>query len=643
MLASPASPREAQADAEGSGRGGKGGSSKLAGATVFENPLASHPIPADAELPANASSAVPVATPAATPPRPKGGGRRRLDVAPPSPVSSLGTASAASAGASGRGLSAPPEGHVRRLTQNLVEILESLSGSVALPGQHHRTASTSSSRDMLPGVAGRGDSFATMADLEQGRSGQSSGPGSAPPFSAALGEQGSPAGNAPVVPMQHVRRLTNTLVDILRHVAASGQPGLAGDEADPEITPLGEATGLLLGRGGGSSVGGLPPLPDGPPSEFDDRLSLSSAATASTAGGATDAGTALLRAAFLKDEYRGDDVKPFFYSGPQVLASSPSRKMEDLEEAADQGKESAGQAAAAAEEAIPHRLVKKRAVNPWGLFVFVFFLAAFGFYVWARAAHTLGLGSMLWYGVLVLMVEIMGGLAMLPYGLCLTMRVTNGAPPLPDDKGQVHTVLPYHIRVIIPCYKEPLDVIQKTVTAALVAPIPAGCTRTVYLLDDGRDIDKKKFMRGLGVTNAVYVSGRKRAKGEMNGKSANINNAAKQIYPEGHAIPLTEVLCVFDADQVPNADFFLKMVPLLDGGQDVGMILSPQTFYNLNPDGDIFNHANVHFWDYTQPGYDALGLISCTGTNFLVRARAFQQAGWFPEWTLTEDFALASS
>lgn len=146
MLASPASPREAQADAEGSSRGGKGGSSKLAGATVFENPLASHPIPADAELPANASSAVPVATPAATPPRPKGGGRRRLDVAPPSPVSSLGTASAASAGASGRGLSAPPEGHVRRLTQNLVEILESLSGSVALPGQHHRTASTSSSR-----------------------------------------------------------------------------------------------------------------------------------------------------------------------------------------------------------------------------------------------------------------------------------------------------------------------------------------------------------------------------------------------------------------------------------------------------------------------------------------------------------------
>lgn len=45
---------------------------------------------------------------------------------------------------------------------------------------------------------------------------------------------------------------------------------------------------------------------------------------------------------------------------------------------------------------IPHRLQKQRAINWWGLFVLLFFLAAFIFYVWARAAHTLGLGPMLW-------------------------------------------------------------------------------------------------------------------------------------------------------------------------------------------------------------------------------------------------------
>ena len=39
-------------------------------------------------------------------------------------------------------------------------------------------------------------------------------------------------------------------------------------------------------------------------------------------------------------------------------------------------------------------------------------------------------------------------------------------------------------------------------------------------------------------------------------------------------------------------------------------------------------------------GYDALDFISCTGTNFMVRANAYQEAGWTPTWTLTEDFAL---
>ncbi len=42
------------------------------------------------------------------------------------------------------------------------------------------------------------------------------------------------------------------------------------------------------------------------------------------------------------------------------------------------------------------------------------------------------------------------------------------------------------------------------------------------------------------------------------------------------------------------------MVPLLDSGDDVGMVLSPQLFYNVNLKADIFNHANTHFWNYMQ-------------------------------------------
>ena len=40
--------------------------------------------------------------------------------------------------------------------------------------------------------------------------------------------------------------------------------------------------------------------------------------------------------------------------------------------------------------------------------------------------------------------------------------------------------------------------------------------------------------------------------------------------------PLASPLLAPLQHQVPNADFFLKTVPLLDGGADVGMVLSPQ-------------------------------------------------------------------
>ena len=78
-------------------------------------------------------------------------------------------------------------------------------------------------------------------------------------------------------------------------------------------------------------------------------------------------------------------------------------------------------------------------------------------------------------------------------------------------------------------------------------------------------------------------------------------------------IPGSEILCIFDADQVAKPEFFLRTVPLFDSGDDVGMVLSPQCFHNLDYHTDIFNHSNRQFWEYMQPGYDAWGFISCTG------------------------------
>ena len=57
----------------------------------------------------------------------------------------------------------------------------------------------------------------------------------------------------------------------------------------------------------------------------------------------------------------------------------------------------------------------------------------------------------------------------------------------------------------------------------------------------------------------------------------------------------------------------MKMLPLMDDGDDIAMVLSPQCFHNVHHQADIFNHTNIDFWEYTQIGYDALSFISCTG------------------------------
>ena len=71
-------------------------------------------------------------------------------------------------------------------------------------------------------------------------------------------------------------------------------------------------------------------------------------------------------------------------------------------------------------------------------------------------------------------------------------------------------------------------------------------------------------------------------------------------------IPLREIICVMDADMIASRPFFMKLVPLLDGGIDIGMILSPQKFHNVPKYQDIFNHSNIHFWEYMLPGFDAM-------------------------------------
>lgn len=155
------------------------------------------------------------------------------------------------------------------------------------------------------------------------------------------------------------------------------------------------------------------------------------------------------------------------------------------------------------------------------------FLGAFSFYMYIRIRYTLDIGIWLFYGVIVLMGECIGAFAVFLYAMCIVVK------PLDENARRDPTKAPpkckyrYHVRVVVPCYSESLAILQRTVMAAYNATLPAGCTRTVYLCDDGKDQKKREWVESLDSDDVVYVSGRKRKGKEMNGKSCNINNCLK--------------------------------------------------------------------------------------------------------------------
>ena len=292
---------------------------------------------------------------------------------------------------------------------------------------------------------------------------------------------------------------------------------------------------------------------------------------------------------------------------------------------------------------------RRRHVDTLGCFLFATFVAVTVAYACFRIQFSLvPLRGLLWYGVAVFAVEMLGALSIIFYGIWLTARPDNADINCATDAAPLRRR--YHIRVLVPCYNEPLAIVQRTVLAARRAAVPPGCEMTIYLCDDGKRADKRSFVESLSATDGphvVYITGRKRNAGRtLNGKSENLNHCLKLIYPADRGldevpnIPLAEVMCLFDADQSCSRSFFTALMPYIDSGDNVAVALSPQLMFNVSPDTDIFNHQNVHFWEKMQPGMDALGFISLTGTNMIMRSRALQDCGWFPTESVTEDWEL---
>ncbi|GFH05774.1 uncharacterized protein HaLaN_00291, partial [Haematococcus lacustris] len=298
----------------------------------------------------------------------------------------------------------------------------------------------------------------------------------------------------------------------------------------------------------------------------------------------------------------------------------------------------------------PARPAARSRVNPiahrWNIvpcLLFLIFLGSAAYYFVIRF-QGLAIGGWQPYPLFIICLELVGQTAFLPYAILLLRSVyptgSLGLPPGTDREAstaavagmtprtdQTATDCRLHVRVLVPCYKEPMEVVVATIMAAVSAGLPSMTRRqeTVYLCDDGKDAEKQAFIEALSATeDVVYVSGRTRKKGEVNGKSANLNFCLHSIYaslprselnPEDvdwSEISNKELVVVFDSDMCAKPDFFCKargsitsqppaspQLPqfifevMLD--DNLALCLTPQAFHNIDPDTDLFNSINVQF------------------------------------------------
>ncbi len=180
------------------------------------------------------------------------------------------------------------------------------------------------------------------------------------------------------------------------------------------------------------------------------------------------------------------------------------------------------------------------------------------------------------------------------------------------------------VDVLIPVYGESVEIVEPTIAAATRM---RGARVHVALLDDGDD----PAMRAMAFRHGVRYVQRREHQGA---KAGNINHAL--------GVTSSPYVMVLDCDHVPRPEFLERTMGLF-GDSKVALVQTPQCYANAR-DGGIAASAwaqQALFFGTIARGKDALGAMFCAGTNVVLRRRALEQVGGFPEDSLTEDFKLS--
>ena len=180
------------------------------------------------------------------------------------------------------------------------------------------------------------------------------------------------------------------------------------------------------------------------------------------------------------------------------------------------------------------------------------------------------------------------------------------------------------VDVFVCTYNEGLDVVERTIVAALAIDYPKF---TVWVLDDGKRDWLRDFCAAKG---ARYL----RRPDNRHAKAGNIN----------HALARTgaDLFAVLDADFTPQRHFLYRTVGFFRD-PTVGIVQTPQHFFN--PDPAQLNLGLTRLWpddqrlffDVILPARDAWDVAWCCGSCSVQRRAAIEAVGGVPTASITED------
>lgn len=189
------------------------------------------------------------------------------------------------------------------------------------------------------------------------------------------------------------------------------------------------------------------------------------------------------------------------------------------------------------------------------------------------------------------------------------------------------------IDMLIATYNEERDILERTIIGARGQDYP---NFRVFVLDDGDRPWLEDLCRDLGVSYLTRPE-------HSHAKSGNMNNAVAHLSAHGG---LGDFIAVLDADFIAQPDF-LKRAAALFRDKEVGIVQTPQHFFNADPiqhtfgSGGIMPDEQRFFFDVMLPAKDAWGTAFCCGTSSICRREALMDVGGFPVESITEDMLLS--